>query len=108
MPWATLCELEELQEDVGKYVEIDALQLAVFLHDGEVHVLDNLCPHAGGSLASGYIADGCVVCPLHDWPFRLADGQMPDSYGVGVKKFTSRLHDLPDGRRLVQVELPRR
>ncbi len=59
MPWTSLCDLDELKPDEGKYVEIDGFQLAVFLSDGKVSAMDNRCPHAGGNLAGGHVADGC-------------------------------------------------
>jgi nitrite reductase/ring-hydroxylating ferredoxin subunit len=86
-------------------VEIEGFQLAVFLNDGAVHVMDNYCPHAGGNLAGGYVEEGCAVCPWHQWAFQLENGQLKDSPGVMVKTYVSRLHTY-DGRKLVQVELP--
>ena len=50
--------------------------------------LDARCPHAGGPLADGIVADGCVTCPLHDWRFDLASGERraPDGGGTRVRK----------------------
>ena len=71
MSWTSLCEISELREGKGHYVEIDGFQLAVFLYGESVYVMDNYCPHAGGNLAAGFVQDGCAVCPWHYWPFRL-------------------------------------
>lgn len=110
MPWTSLCDLQELTPDQGKYVEIDGFQLAVFLHDEKVYVLDNLCPHAGGSMAGGWVENGCAVCPWHAWAFKLETGELHDegAFGGGVmlRTYTTRLYKregLPD---LVQAELP--
>ena len=105
MSWTTLCDLSELTENQGKYVEIDGFQLAVFLSAGSVYVMDNYCPHAGGNLASGFVEEGCAVCPWHFWPFKLESGELRDSPGVGVKTYNTRLH-LHDGRQMVQADLP--
>ena len=70
MSWTSLCELAELEEGKGKYVQIDGFQLAVFLDRGRVYVIDNTCPHAGGNLAAGFVEDGCAVCPRHFWAFQ--------------------------------------
>jgi nitrite reductase/ring-hydroxylating ferredoxin subunit len=109
MAWTTLCELDDLSEGEGTFVDLDGRELAVFLHEGQAHVLDNLCPHAGGSMASGYIedyaGDACAVCPWHGWAFRLADGQYADMPGFELKKYPSRVSD-EDGRKLVQADLP--
>jgi len=105
MAWTSLCELIELTEGQGRYVEIDGFELAVFLHRGNVTVLDNMCPHAGGNLAGGTIEDGCAVCPLHHWAFRLENGQLRDMPGVAVTRYPTRVFD-HQGRQLVQAELP--
>ena len=72
MPWTTLCDLDELVEDRGLYVDIDGRELAVFLHGGRPFVMENTCPHAGGSLSSGHVEEiagvACAVCPVHCWP----------------------------------------
>jgi nitrite reductase (NADH) small subunit len=105
MAWTSLCELSELEDGQGKYVEIEGFQLAVFLSGGKVYVMDNYCPHAGGNLAGGFVDDGCAVCPWHYWPFHLENGQLRDSPGVKVKTYEVRMYE-HEGRHLVQAELP--
>ena len=106
MAWTSLCELPELTEGRGKYVEIDGFQLAVFLDRGRVFVIDNYCPHAGGNLAGGHVEDGCAVCPWHDWPFRLASGELRDAPGVKVRTYPTRLAEREGRPTLVQADLP--
>lgn len=106
MSWTSLCDLDELEEGRGKYVEIGGFQLAVFLDRGRVYVTDNTCPHAGRSLSGGAIDDGCVVCPWHSWAFRLENGQLRDAPGVAISTYPTRLLE-PQGRpKLVQADLP--
>ena len=106
MSWTSLCELAELVEGKGKYVEVGGFQLAVFLHEGNVYVMDNCCPHAGGNLAGGVVEQGCAVCPLHYWSFRLDTGQLRDSPGVRVTTYATRLHPRDGQSALVQAQLP--
>lgn len=105
MSWTSLCDLEELTEGKGKYVEIDGFQLAVFLDRGAISVIDNNCPHAGGNLAGGFVDNGCAVCPWHYWAFRLDNGEMRDSPGVAVTKYPVRTLEY-QGKQLVQAQLP--
>ena len=106
MPWTTLCELSELKEGGGKYVEIGGFQLGVFLDQGNVYVTDNTCPHAGGNLAEGWIQEGCIICPWHNWPFHLNNGQLRGAPGVAIATYKVRIIE-PEGRpKLVQAELP--
>jgi len=108
MAWTTLCELGELTNDEGKYVEIDGFHLAVFLHDDEVFAIDNTCPHAGGNLSEGWVEDGCAVCPWHNWAFDLRSGGLRGraDEGAMVQSYQTRLIDGADGTRLVQADLP--
>lgn len=110
MAWTSLCDIDELSEAHGKYVEIDGFQLAVFKNAGRVFVLDNECPHAGGSMAAGPVKDGCAVCPWHHWAFRLETGQLndPGAFGGGprLRVYPVRLLDRPGHRTLVQADLP--
>jgi len=48
----------------------------VLVRVGEtVHALHAVCAHAGGPLAQGTFADGCIECPWHGSRFRMSDGQ---------------------------------
>lgn len=105
MAWTSLIPLADLVEGAAKYVEVDGYRLAVFLHEGRPHVMDNYCPHAGGSMAGGYIEDGCAVCPWHNWPFRLDNGELKGSPAVTIDMYPSRLLDRPEGP-MVQADLP--
>ena len=63
------------------------MRVAVFRHGGEVVVLSGRCPHANGPLGLGWIEEGEVVCPLHRWRFRLADGRCTTVRGNSVHRF---------------------
>ncbi len=108
MPWTSLCDLDELEEGRGKYVEIGGFRMAVYLHAGQVFVMDDACPHAGASLSAGHVADGCAVCPWHAWAFHLENGQLRGAPGVVIDTYKTRVIQPPgEGRaKLVQADLP--
>jgi nitrite reductase/ring-hydroxylating ferredoxin subunit len=106
MPWTSLCDLTELEEGKGKYVEIGGFQLGVFLNQGRVYVTDNNCPHAGGNLAAGHIEDDCIVCPWHSWPFKLETGELRDMPGCAIATYKTRIVEPPDRGKIVQADLP--
>ena len=106
MSWASLCELDELTEGRGKYVEIEGFQLAVFLNRGEVFVIDNRCPHAGGSLSGGDVRDGYAICPWHQWSFQLSSGELKGRPLVKIRTYRTRLLERAGRPTLVQAELP--
>lgn len=44
--------------------------------EGAIYACDNVCPHAGGSLAEGELSDGEVECPWHGSVFNVTSGQV--------------------------------
>ena len=48
---------------------------AVYNVDGTFHVLDGICPHAGGPLGKGTLTGSVVTCPWHGWQFDVETGQ---------------------------------
>lgn len=49
--------------------------IGVFYSGGEYFAIDNTCTHEDASLATGWIEDGTVECPLHASVFCLRDGR---------------------------------
>ncbi len=84
----------------GLFVRLGAHEVALFRIGEAVYAIDNACPHAGGSLAEGALAEGCVTCPLHGWKFdvRSGEGIAPTKGGV-----TSYPTKIVNGKVLVQV-----
>ena len=107
MAWISLCELSDLIEGTGKYIELDGHHLAVFLHLGNVHVMDNRCPHAGGSMSAGWIDEShSAVCPWHAWAFELTTGCLQGAPTVKIGVYPTRLHERAGKPTLVQADLP--
>jgi nitrite reductase (NADH) small subunit len=75
----------------GRSVTVDGRRIAVFrLRDGFVAV-DGECPHRGGPLSDGLVADGCVTCPLHGWRFDLRSGSpLAGDVGIAVHDVVER------------------
>ena len=106
MAWTSLCQLDELKEGAGKYVEVGGFQLAVFLDAGRPYVIDNRCPHAGGSLSRGNVQEGRAVCPWHQWAFSLATGELRHRPLVKIRTYPTRLLERSNEPTLVQADLP--
>ena len=47
---------------------------AVCNDGGTFHVTAFECPHEHGPLGQGEVQDGCLICPVHGWPWDLATG----------------------------------
>ena len=59
----------------GRSVVVDGRRLAVFRTRDGFRALEGACPHQGGPLTDGIVADRCVTCPLHGWRFDLETGR---------------------------------
>ena len=59
----------------GRSVTIDGHRIAIFRTPEGFRAIDHACPHKGGPLADGIVADRCVTCPLHGWRFDLETGE---------------------------------
>ena len=52
------------------------------------------CPHAGGTLADGYIDSlGNIVCPLHRYKFCLKNGRNVSGEGYFLKTFPVEIRE---------------
>ena len=66
-------------------------QLALCNVGGEIHVLDNHCPHRGGPLAQGALHGTMVVCPWHAWEFDCTTGACDFNAEIVVKRYPVRV-----------------
>lgn len=89
----TVCRVEDLTEGDGKTVEVAGKLLAVFFVRGQYYAIDDVCPHMGASLGSGYVEDGIVTCPWHAWRFRLADGAWADNPRLKIGCYPVRIEN---------------
>lgn len=87
-----VCRVADIPLGEGRAVEIDGRRVAVFQTRNGWHALDQRCPHRGGPLADGIVADGCVTCPLHDRRFDLASGRCHTD-GLRVDVYSVEIHD---------------
>ena len=80
---------------IGKSAIISAGEdeIALFNYKGKYYAVTNKCPHRGAPLGEGRIEEGIVICPNHEWRFKLENGanmQNPElfipTYPVKVKK----------------------
>jgi len=55
--------------------------MSVFRCGARLLAVQSFCPHMGGPLFQGTLADGTLVCPWHQWRFSLATGERLDLDG---------------------------
>lgn len=100
--WVDVGRASDVPLYEGRRVTVDGHRIAVFRTDDAVYALAADCPHAGGPLQDGLVADGCVTCPLHGWRFELSSGAAL-SGEQGVRAYEAAVRD---GRLLVALPDP--
>lgn len=55
--------------------------------EGKFYALENSCPHAGASIASGPCEGHQLTCPAHGLKFNITNGECVASPGMRVKTY---------------------
>lgn len=96
---ARVCAVGDVPLGEGRAVTVEGRRIAIFNSPTGWYALDQLCPHRGGPLADGIVADSCVTCPLHERRFDLATGEALN----GDESVTTHLIEISDGDVLVTL-----
>jgi nitrite reductase/ring-hydroxylating ferredoxin subunit len=79
--WHEVAELAQLDPDFPTGVTVDGHEIGIFLSEGQVYALENVCPHAFALLSQGFQEDGTIECPLHAAKFDIATGKCLSEIG---------------------------
>lgn len=90
MGWKRIIESNQLVEGSPIEAVFGETIIAVVRHEHAVYAVDGLCPHQGGPLARGKVANGCVVCPWHGWQFDLENGDNAVTCQPMLKTYPTR------------------
>ena len=100
--WHDVAARDALDPDFPLGVEVAGQAVGIFLLDGQVHALDDVCPHAFALLSQGFQEDGQIECPLHAARFDIATGKCLNEIGQhDIRCFPVQVDD---GR--VKVRIP--
>lgn len=69
MPFVKVGSLSALPPGSVMEAHIGEETYAVCNAGGEIHVVEGICPHAGGPLGQGALHGTTLVCPWHAWEF---------------------------------------
>lgn len=90
--------IEEIAFSAEGLAETEAggRKLCIAKFNGSLFACASKCPHAGGTLAHGYIdGSGNITCPLHHYKFSLAKGRNTSGEGYFLKTYPIEIR--PDG-----------
>lgn len=72
--WRQAATVDELKGAGKLRTEVDGTAVLLLWNDGAPAAMDDTCIHKGRSLFGGVLLNGRIVCPGHQWAFRLDDG----------------------------------
>jgi nitrite reductase/ring-hydroxylating ferredoxin subunit len=73
--WTDVGERSQVEQDSPLPVAVGETKIGVYEVDGELHAVEDVCPHAFSLLSQGF-ADGCEVeCSLHNAVFDVTTGK---------------------------------
>ena len=73
-----VCDVSDVPAGEARMFVVNEMQIAMFNIAGEFFALDNRCPHAGASLAHGFVEGNVVSCRIHHWRFCIQKGTYLD------------------------------
>ena len=62
----TVAKVGEIPDQQGRAFKVNDVMVAVFNDGGEYRAIDDMCPHAGASLASGFY-ETIPICKHQSW-----------------------------------------
>jgi len=74
--WIAALNINEIPSMGSRVLYYKDEEIAIFkTKNGEVHAINNLCPHKKGKLSEGLVHETMVTCPLHNWDIDLVSGE---------------------------------
>ena len=78
MKYVKAARIDELDLGQKKLAVVEGKEILLVNLDNNLYGLDNRCPHMGGSLFEGKMADGRIVCPKHGSIFNIRTGEVSE------------------------------
>ncbi|TDQ11952.1 Rieske (2Fe-2S) protein [Pedobacter metabolipauper] len=76
-------------------VTVRGKKLCLVKNEGEFYLVQNSCPHAGGTLSGGWCKNGHLICPVHRWEYSLKTGRGAEGQGDYIDRYPVEIR--PDG-----------
>lgn len=83
------------EADFVQEIQVNGKKLCIVKNAGQLYVVQNTCPHAGGILSDGWCKNGNLVCPIHRWEYNLKTGRGAEGQGNYIDTYP--LENRPDG-----------
>ncbi|MFL5922012.1 MAG: Rieske (2Fe-2S) protein [Gaiellaceae bacterium] len=85
--------LEELEAKGRLVVSVEGHSICLLAENGDIHAVDNRCPHMGFPLHRGTVNDGILTCHWHHARFDLCTGGTFDQWADELRRFPVEVED---------------
>ena len=89
--FVTVAKVGDIPDQEGRAFTVGTFRVAVFNDHGTYRAIDDTCPHAGASLATGFFENDVVACPWHCWQFDVRDGSFCENPRLKIHSFEVRV-----------------
>lgn len=99
--WHDVAADSQLDADFPLAVEVGGKPIGLYLVDGQVHAIDDVCPHADALLSQGFVEGGVIECPLHGARFDITSGKCLNE--IGERDIRCYPAKVENGRVVIQI-----
>ncbi len=71
----------------------DGAEVAIFNAGGNLHAIENFCPHKGVPLADSRLYGNTVECDLHGWRFDVRTGECSTKKTCSIESYEVTVED---------------
>lgn len=86
-----VAETGDFIEGQGKVVVAGGRRFSLFVREGRLFGLSNVCRHQGGPIGEGRIVNGCITCPWHGFQYKAEDGCSPPPFDEVLETYPVRI-----------------
>jgi 3-phenylpropionate/trans-cinnamate dioxygenase ferredoxin subunit len=83
----------ELAEGTMKGVDADGTPVLLIKKRGKIYAYDDRCPHQQCQISHGEIDNVSVVCPCHDWRFKIETGEYEEEPAIVMTSFECKVEN---------------
>ncbi|PJG60644.1 non-heme iron oxygenase ferredoxin subunit [Aeromonas cavernicola] len=87
MSWVSVCKVNAISDESPVAIKVGEKEIGIFMVEGQLHAIEDICPHAYALLTEGFIEGRTIECPLHEAIFDIPTGKLQS--GPGCRDLTT-------------------
>jgi nitrite reductase/ring-hydroxylating ferredoxin subunit len=95
-----VAQLDQIPPGTSNFAQVGDKRIALFNVAGQIYAINDVCAHAGQSLAQGKFAGKVVTCRAHGWRYDVTTGNLTTVPDFGVASYPVQI---VEGKILVAV-----